>query len=153
MKKSLLALTTLFLVGCIATPASLPSNQAAKIEPKQTTSIFYYPVAPVGHGQATALVTGTFAWKAGCLYLVGKDGVYHTAMFPMYPKGLVQWDEASKTITLDGHDFKMGDFISTNGHYSDYVANSPMGLEYQNQGNKKCLNPSIANIGTMDLND
>lgn len=153
MQKSLLALATLFLVGCMATPVSSPSNQETEIKLKQSTSIFYYPVAPVGHGQATALVTGKFAWKDGCLYLVGKDGVYNTAMFPMYPKSLVQWDEASKTITLDGHDFKMGDFISTNGHYSDYVANSPMGLEYQKQGNKKCLNPTIANIGTMDLNN
>lgn len=153
MQKFLLALTPLFLVGCMTTPVSSQSNQAAKTHPDQTTSIFYYPVAPVGHGQATALVTGKFAWKDGCLYLVGRDGGYNTAMFPMFPKGLIQWDEASKTITLDGHDFKMGDFISTNGHYSDYVANSPLGLEYQNQGNKKCLNPTIANIGTMDLND
>ena len=100
-------------------------------------SFTHYLVNPVNHAQSAAVVEGTFAWEEGCLYLVGKDGVYHTAMFPLYPKGIVKWIEATKTLNLNYHIFNIGDTISTNGQYSDYVPDSPMGIEYAQQGNKK----------------
>ncbi len=70
-------------------------------------------------------------------------------MFPLYPKGIVKWDEATKTLNLNGRVFKMRDFISINGQYSDYVPNSPIGIEYEKQGDKKCLTPTVAFIGTF----
>ena len=45
----------------------------------------------------------------------------------------------------------MGDSISTNGQYSDYVPNSTIGREYEAQGDKNCLNPTMALIGTMGI--
>ncbi|WP_201595045.1 hypothetical protein [Psychrobacter fulvigenes] len=72
-------------------------------------------------------------------------------MFPLYPKGIVGWDEESKTLALDGRVYRMGDFILTNGQYSGYVPKSPMDMEYENQGDKKCLMPTLVMIGTMSL--
>lgn len=158
MRKAFFILTGLVIVGCTTTPvANLPEAMSAikpipeLVEPEQKTSIFYYDVNPVNHAQSAAVVEGTFAWKEGCIYLRGKDGVYNTAMFPLYPKDIVRWDEATKTLHLNGHIFNMGDSISTNGQYSDYVPDSPIGIEYERQGNKECLNPALAKIGTMSI--
>lgn len=144
------------LVGLSACTTSSPTInkpsttiQTEIIKPEQKTSIFYYHVNPVNYAQSAAVVEGTFAWKEGCIYLVGKDGVYNTATFPLYPKGIVKWDEATRTLHLNGHIFNMGDSISTNGQYSDYVPNSPIGIEYEKQGNKECLTPTVALIGTF----
>ena len=143
---------SIFLFGCSSINYDLPSEKIDEKEQQlNKTSLFYYYVNPVRPAQSAAVVEGNFAWKDGCIYLVGKDGVYNTAMFPLYPKGIVKWDEASKTLALDGHVYKMGDFISTNGQYSDYVPKSPIGIEYENQGDKKCLNPTLAQIGTMSI--
>ena len=140
----------MLLFACQSTSTLKPEPVAA-IEPVQKTSIFYYYVNPVRPAQSAAVVEGTFLWKEGCLYLVGKDDVYNTAMFPLYPKDIVKWDEATKTLNLNGHIFNMGDSISTNGQYSDYVLKSAMGIEYENQGDKKCLMPTLVMIGTMSL--
>ncbi|WP_169391427.1 MULTISPECIES: hypothetical protein [Psychrobacter] len=122
-------------------------NQMAE-NPAQKTSIFYYYVNPIRPAQSVALVQGKFEWKDGCIYLVGKDGVYNTATFPLYPKEIVNWEESSKTLFLAGRTYKMGDFISTNGQYSDYVPNSPIGREYEQQGNVNCLKSKLVQIGT-----
>lgn len=159
MRNALVVLASLLAVSCTTIPVSNQTEPVAAIkptpefvEPEQKTSLFYYYVNPVRPAQSAAVVEGKFAWRDGCIYLVGRDGVYNTAMFPLYPKSLVEWDEASKTLILNGHIYKMGDFISTNGHYSDYVSNSPIGIEYEKQGDKKCLKSTLAKIGTMSLN-
>ncbi|WP_367104049.1 hypothetical protein [uncultured Psychrobacter sp.] len=156
MKKVFLILISLVVVGCTTTPVASPLEPVPAIKtvpetilPKQKTSIFYYYVHPVRPAQSAAVVEGNFAWREGCIYLVGKNGFYHTAMFPLYPKGIVKWDEATKTLNLNGRVFKMRNFISTNGQYSDYVPNSPIGIEYEKQGDKKCLTPTVAFIGTF----
>lgn len=149
MKMILFFLLSLTLTSC-SQYASNASTQVTKSVTTET-SIFYYYVNPVRPAQSAAGVEGNFAWKDGCIYLVGKDGVYNTAMFPLYPKGIVKWDEANKTLNLNGHIYKMGDFISTNGQYSDYIPNSPIGIDYEKQGNKKCLNPTLVQIGTMSI--
>lgn len=152
MFKAITISLSIFLFGCSSINYDFPSEEAVKKEQQLSkTSIFYYYVNPVRPAQSAAVVEGKFAWKDGCIYLVGKDGVYNTAMFPLYPKDIVKWDEASKTLALDGYVYKMGDFISTNGQYSDYVPKSPIGIEYENQGDKKCLNPTLAQIGTMSI--
>ena len=120
LKSSLIAMPTCLalLVGLSActvykstTNKPLVSIKNEIIGHEQKTSIFYYHVNPVNHAQSAAVVEGTFAWKEGCIYLVGKDGVYDTAMFPLYPKGIVRWNEATKTLHLNGHIFNMGDSI------------------------------------------
>ena len=155
MRKQFLILASLLVASCTTTTVATRSEQIKPIQetmkPTRKTSIFYYYVNPVRPAQSAAVVEGRFAWKDGCIYLVGRDGIYNTAMFPLYPKDIVKWDESSKTLILDGRIYKMGDFILTNGQYSDYVPQSPIGIEYEKQGDKKCLNPTLAKIGTMDI--
>ncbi|OOS04634.1 hypothetical protein SAMN02745664_10327 [Moraxella cuniculi DSM 21768] len=81
-------------------------------------------------------------WGEGCIYLLQKNKKY-TASFPKLPEGGVLWNEKDNILTLkDADDLpqvfesKMGDTISTNGHYIDYNPDITF-----NQGNsiKKCL--------------
>ena len=156
MQKSLLALASLFLVGCITAPVATPTEPVAAtkptqevVEPEPKTSIFTYYVDPIHQSQAAAIVRGNFVWRDHCLYLIGSDRKFTTAMFPEFPKGVVHWDEATKTLNLNGRVFKMGDYISTNGSYKLYTPNTVGGAEYEKQGDKKCLTPSLAKIGTF----
>lgn len=119
------------------------------VELEQKTSIFYYYVDPVHQAQAMAIVRGNFVWSNNCLYLIGSDRKFTTAMFPELPKGIVNWDETTKTLNLNGRVFKMGDYIKTNGAYLPYHPNTPGGAEYEKQGDKKCLTSTIALIGTF----
>ena len=156
MQKSLLALASLFLVGCMTAPVATPHESSAAtkpiqevVEPEQKTSIFYYYLDPVNPTQAASIVRGNFVWRDHCLYLIGSDRKFTTAMFPEFPKGIVNWEEATKTLNLNGRVFKMGDYISTNGSYQRYTPNTVGGAEYEKQGDKKCLTPSVAKIGTF----
>ena len=156
MQKSLLALASLFLVGCTTAPVATPTEPVAAtkptqevVEPEKKTSIFYYYVDPVHPTQAAAIVRGNFVWRDHCLYLIGSDRKFNTAMFPEFPKGIVNWDEATKTLNLNGRVFKMGGYIKTNGSYHRYTPNTVGGAEYEKQGDKKCLTPSVAMIGTF----
>ena len=156
MRKAFFILTGLVIVGCTTTPvATLPEAISAikpipeLVELEQKTSIFYYYVDPVNQAQAAAIVRGNFVWRDHCLYLIGSDRKFTTAMFPKFPKGIVNWDEATKTLNLNGRVFKMGDYISTNGSYQRYTPNTVGGAEYEKQGDKKCLTPSVAKIGTF----
>lgn len=97
-----------------------------------------------------ASVEGVFKWQKGCLYLIQKDGSYMTAMFPKYPENAVKWNEYNKTLSLNGYIFKMGDYIRTNGQYSKYYPDNDI-EEYAKQGDKSCLTPMLAEIGTLDL--
>lgn len=156
MQKSLLALASLFLVGCIIAPVATPTEPVVEtnsipelINPEQKTSIFYYYLDPINPTQAAAIVRGNFVWRDHCLYLIGSDRKFTTAMFPEFPKGIVKWNEATKTLNLNGRVFKMGDYISKNGSYQRYTPNTVGGAEYEKQGDKKCLTPSLAKIGTF----
>ena len=156
MQKSLLALASLFLVGCTTAPVATPTEPVVEtnsipefIKPEQKTSIFYYYLDPINPTQAASIVRGNFVWRDHCLYLIGSDRKFNTAMFPEFPKGIVNWDEATKTLNLNGRVFKMGDYISTNGSYQRYTPNTVGGAEYEKQGDKKCLTPSVAKIGTF----
>ena len=156
MQKSLLALASLFLVGCTTAPVATSVESVVVIkpvqevvEPEPKTSIFTYYVDPIHQSQAAAIVRGNFVWRDHCLYLIGSDRKFTTAMFPEFPKGIVKWDEATKTLNLNGRVFKMGDYISTNGSYQRYTPNTVGGAEYEKQGDKKCLTPSVAKIGTF----
>lgn len=99
--------------------------------------------------QPAAVVSGKFEWKDGCLYLVDNNGEYMTPLFPKYPKGIVKWNEATKTLNLNGRVFKMGGYIKTNGSYHRYTPNTVGGAEYEKQVDKKCLTPTVAMIGTF----
>ena len=156
MQKSLLALSRLFLVGCTTAPVATSVESVVVIKPVQEvvepelkTSIFTYYVDPVHHSQAVSIVRGNFVWSNNCLYLIGSNRKFTTAMFPEFPKGIVNWEEATKTLNLNGRVFKMGDYISTNGSYQRYTPNTVGGAEYEKQGDKKCLTPSVAKIGTF----
>ena len=156
MQKSLLALASLFLVGCTTAPVATSVESVVVIkpvqevvEPEPKTSIFTYYVDPIHQSQAAAIVRGNFVWRDHCLYLIGSDRKFTTAMFPEFPKGIVKWDEATKTLNLNGRVFKMGDYIKTNGAYWPYHPNTPGGAEFEKQGDKKCLTPTVAFIGTF----
>ena len=156
MRKAFFILTGLVIVGCTTTPvATTPEPMAAIkpipefIKPEQKTSIFYYYVDPVNQAQAAAIVRGNFVWRDHCLYLIGSDRKFTTAMFPEFPKGIVKWNEATKTLNLNGRVFKIGDYIKTNGAYWPYHPNTPGGAEFEKQGDKKCLTPYVALIGTF----
>ena len=156
MRKAFFILTGLVIVGCTTTPVATPPEPMAAIkpipelvEPELKTSIFTYYVDPVHHSQAVSIVRGNFVWSNNCLYLIGSNRKFTTAMFPEFPKGIVKWDEATKTLNLNGRVFKMGDYIKTNGSYHRYTPNTVGGAEYEKQGDKKCLTPSLAKIGTF----
>lgn len=156
MKRVFFFLASLFLVGCMTAPVAIPTESVTVIkpileavEPEQKTSIFYYYLDPVHPTQAASIVRSNFVWRDHCLYLIGSDRKFNTAMFPEFPKGIVNWDEATKTLNLNGRVFKMGDYISTNGSYQRYTPNTVGGAEYEKQGDKKCLTPSVAKIGTF----
>lgn len=156
MQKSLLALASLFLVGCTTAPVATSVESVVVIkpvqevvEPEPKTSIFTYYVDPIHQSQAAAIVRGNFVWRDHCLYLIGSDRKFTTAMFPEFPKGIVKWDEATKTLNLNGRVFKIGDYIKTNGAYWPYHPNTPGGAEFEKQGDKKCLTPYVALIGTF----
>lgn len=156
MRKAFFILTGLVIVGCTTTPVATPPEPMAAIkpipelvEPEPKTSIFTYYVDPIHQSQAAAIVRGNFVWRDHCLYLIGSDRKFTTAMFPEFPKGIVKWNEATKTLNLNGRVFKMGDYISTNGSYQRYTPNTVGGAEYEKQGDKKCLTPSVAKIGTF----
>lgn len=150
MKKLFLTGLCLLMTACNTMPNSDHSMAtASSTTPK--TSLFYYSVNPQNYAQAMSLVRGQFIWKNGCIYLVDSKGNYSTAMFPMYPKSDTHWDESTKTITLHGVPFKMGDSIITNGMYDTYVPNVGRFIEYEQQGDKKCLNSSLAYIGTVSV--
>lgn len=152
MGKNLIAVAALFLGGCSMSSGIKPNlDQIVDVPSKNKTSIFYHYVDPKLPSQAMAVVSGTFEWKDDCLYLVLDTGKYATPLFPELPKGLVKWDESTKTLNLDGHIFKMGDSIYTNGAYLPYYPNTVGGAEYERQGDKKCLMPSLVQVGTMSL--
>lgn len=160
MRKAFFILTGLVVVGCTTAPVANPPEAMAAIkpiqevvEPEQKTSIFYHYVDPVHQAQPMAVVSGTFDWKDDCLYLILGDGEYTTPLFPEFPRGLVKWDEVTKTLNLDGHTFGMGDYINTNGGYLTYHPGSVGHSEYEKQGNKKCLMPTLVMVGTMSLGD
>lgn len=151
MRKVFFILASIAAVGCTTTPVMTPSEhkEVEVINPVQKTSIFYYYLDPVNPTQAAAKVKGNFVWKDHCLYLIDGERKFHTAAFPEFPKGIVNWDEATKTLSLNGRVFKMGDYISTNGSYQRYAPSTVGGAEYEKQGDNKCLTPSIAKIGTF----
>lgn len=156
MRRVFFILASVIVVGCTTTrvvtesePMAVIKSIPETIKPEQDTSIFYYHVNPVNHAQSAAVVEGNFVWRDNCLYLIGSDRKFNTAMFPKLPKDIVKWDEAAKILNLNGRIFKMGDFISTNGQYSEYVPNSPIGIQYEEQGDKKCLTSTIVFIGTF----
>lgn len=156
MKEVFLILASLLVISCTTIPIATPVEQVEVIEPiqkvvepEQKTSIFYYYVDPVNQAQAAAIVRGNFVWRNNCLYLIGSDRKFTTAMFPEFPKGIVKWDEVTKTLSLNGRVFKMGDYIKTNGAYWSYLPNTPGGAEFEKQGDKKCLTPTVAFIGTF----
>lgn len=157
LKSSLIVMPTCLalLVSLSACTVSKPTNKSLVpikteiIEPEQKTSIFTYYVDPIHQAQPAAIVRGNFVWSNHCLYLIGSNRKFTTAMFPEFPKGIVKWDEATKTVSINGRVFKMSDYIKTNGAYLPYHPNTPGGAEYEKQGDKKCLTPTIALIGTF----
>ena len=152
MLKNASIFLSIFLFGCSTIHPNVPTSKVARVEEKnKVTSIFYYPLTPSMPYQAMAILAGRFEWKDECIYLVNRRGTYSTAMFPSYPKEDVQWDEESKTLNLKGHIFRMGDWIKTNGNYDTYVPNVGRFIEYENQGDKKCLTTSLAYVGTVSI--
>lgn len=148
--KVTLILFTCYLSGCSLANQNLPNIETIPTQkPTNNTSIFRYYTDPVTKAQAMASVEGVFAWENGCLYLIQKDGSYMTAIFPKHPEDIVKWDEYSKTLSLNGHVFEMGDYIKSNGQYSKYYPDND--LEYEGQGAKSCLTPMLVEIGTISL--
>lgn len=148
MKIFVFFLFSLILASC----SKYTSNASTQVTESVTTktSIFTYDVSPTTYAQPVAAIRGKFVWEDGCIYLVD-NGEYSTAMFPSLPKGIFKWDEATKTLNLEGHTFKMGDRIATNGGWLTYIPNSNASKYLEAEGDKKCLTPTLTMIGTSSL--
>lgn len=132
-----------------STPLAAVNDLSAK-PIKIKTSIFTYPFDPeINIAQTQAVVSGTFIWEKGCIFL--KTGDEYTT--PLFPSSVTTWDEQKQIITIDGHAFKMGDDIRTNGGYGRYDPAEGFSNELEKQGNKKCLKPTLSGIGTQGLVD
>jgi len=132
-----------------STPLAAVNDLSAK-PIKIKTSIFTYPFDPeINIAQTQAVVSGTFIWEKGCIFL--KMGDEYTT--PLFPSSVTTWDEQKQIITIDGHAFKMGDDIRTNGGYGKYDPVEGFSNELENMGNKKCLKPTLSGIGTQGLVD
>ncbi|MGF1145054.1 hypothetical protein ACQSAK_28700 [Klebsiella pneumoniae] len=155
MRLLLITLSGLLVFGCSAIPNNEDTKAVKAIETiphSNKTNIFYYYVDPNHYGQAMGFISGTLEWKDNCIYLV-KNGEYRTATFPELPQGLIGWEESTKTLSLDNRTFKMGDYINTNGSYTRYIPNTDGAAYYDKQGDKKCLTPYLAQIGTLGLDE
>lgn len=118
--------------------------------PQIKTSIFTYPFDPKTNiAQTQAAVSGTFIWEDGCIFL--KMGDEYTT--PLFPSSVTTWDEQKQIITIDGHAFKMGDDIHTNGGYGRYDPAEGFSNELEKVGDKKCLKPTLSGIDTQGLAD
>lgn len=126
------------------------------IKPK--TNILYYYVNPDYKAQLMGIVSGTFYWEDGCIYLFNKTGDSIrklTALFPDLPEGSVSWNEEEKILTLmNPHptpqyfEFKMGDMISTNGYYGRFNLDSPD----LDENKRKCATKDgFAGVGTYSI--
>lgn len=125
-------------------------NDLSKAQPQIKTSIFTYAFDPeINIAQTQAVVSGTFIWEEGCIFL--KMGDEYTT--PLFPSSVTTWDEQKQIITIDGHAFKMGDAIHTNGGYGRYDPAKGFSNELENMGDKKCLKPTLSGIGTQGLVD
>lgn len=96
-------------------------------------------------------------WDKGCIYLLQKNKKY-TASFPKLPEGGVLWNEKDKILTLkDTNDlsqvfeFKMGDTISTNGHYINY--NPDITFNQGDSIRKYLAKDGVAFVGTMSMHN
>lgn len=65
-------------------------------------------------------ISGRFAWEDNCLVFIAINGFKAT---PLLPYGITQWDETSKTLTIENTSIKMGEFIDTNGTFSKNTLN------------------------------
>lgn len=118
---------------------------------KGKTTIFTYDVSPISYAQPAALIEGRFVWKDGCIYLED-NGECSAVLFPAMPKGIFSWNEANKTVVLNGNSFEMGDYIRTNGGVYKYFPGSNGHKYLEEQGGKRCLTPQLIHIGTYVKN-
>lgn len=165
LKSSLIVMPTYLalLVGLSACTTSSPTinkpstplttaavNDLSEKSTQIKTSIFTYPFdSEINIAQTQAVVSGTFIWKEGCIFL--KTGDEYTT--PLFPSSVTIWDEQKQIITIGGYAFKMGDDIHTNGGYGRYDSAEGFNKELEKAGNKKCLKPTLSGIGTQGLVD
>lgn len=171
MRKFSYALLTLTLIGCTTPKSSTqpaPSHDIAVMAAKGqavqsvptgfTTQIMYYYPPEGSVAQFLGIVSGSFYWQDGCIYLLqlNPDQTIRrrTAMFPHRPEDAVSWDEATQTLTLRGgadeYTFKMGDYISTNG-YNVGSGYDPDAMA-ENEDEKRCLaQDGISFVGTYNM--
>ncbi len=165
LESSLIAISTCLALSIVLSACTTPSptidkpstpitiaavNDLSKAQPQIKTSIFTYPFDPeVNIAQTQAVVSGTFIWEEGCVFLKMEDE-YTT---PLFPSSVTTWDEQKQIITIDGHAFKMGDHIRTNGGYGKYDPAEGFSNELEKACDKKCLKPTLSGIGTQGLVD
>ena len=65
-------------------------------------------------------ISGRFSWDKNCLVFISVDG---SKVTPLFPYGLTKWDDASKTLTIEGIAIKMGELIETNGTFFKNLLN------------------------------
>lgn len=158
----------LVCIGCTAiqpvksTQSTQPTTSNITNSPEQLsktkTNILYYYVSPDTKAQFIGIVSGTFYWESGCIYLLKKRDdriVKLTALFPDLPEGSVSWNEEEKVLTLmNPHptpqyfEFKMGDIIMTNGYYGSFNLDSP---DLDENKIKCATKDGFASIGTYDI--
>lgn len=153
----LTACTTVQPVQITQPEQSIQHHQPLESQ-KSKTHILYYYVSPDTKAQFIGMVSGTFYWESGCIYLLKKRDdriVKLTALFPDLPEGSVSWNEEEKVLTLmNPHptpqyfEFKMGDIIMTNGYYGSFNLDSPD----LDENKRKCATKDgFAGIGTYDI--
>ena len=111
------------------------------LRPKRT-SIFTYPLA-VTEAQSEMGINGVLHWQDGCLYL--KNGT--NKVTPIFPESVTSWDEEQQVITLNGHKYRIGDTVSTNGGAGNYDPDKDN--YFKHQGDSACLTDELLFLGTQ----
>jgi hypothetical protein len=103
------------------------------------------PTITSGTGGRLALTTGQLAIEGGCLVLSLPNG--GTAML-IWPSPASTWDEATKTIALEGTEARVGDTVSLSGSNIEPPEDDS---EYAVPPTPGCRKPSAWLVTGLDL--
>ena len=144
--------SSVLLSACLPLEPATTTDDAATINDPSTsvetslrpkrTSIFTYPLA-VTEAQSEMGINGILHWQDGCLYL--KNGT--NKVTPIFPESVTSWDEEQQVITLNGHKYRIGDTVSTNGGAGNYDPDKDN--YFKHQGDSACLTDELLFLGTQ----
>lgn len=110
-----------------------------------TTPVTNVPMIAAGPGGRLALTSGQLAIEGGCLVLSLPNG---GAAMVIWPSPASTWDEATKTIALDGTEASVGDTVSLSG---SNIAPPEEDSEYVVPPTATCRKPSAWLVTALDM--